>query len=181
MMRKARALFVAALAILFSGVVSGLALAEETPPEVEGCLGAVGTFLTKNGVDDPATGDFSSRSLLSFTNGGHVFFTDSGEAGSASFQPFSDGRGAWRCVSGDNNKAVFKAVVIDFTFPSGDKTQQSIGRLEFDLTYDESTRTLTGSGALGFVPFHGNPMEPDQVTEVATFKLTGIRVDAPRQ
>lgn len=169
----------AAMSFLFAGGLTGPAAAEDPPPQIEGCLAAVGTYLTKNSVTDQEAGDFVSRSLLSLTNGGHVFFTDSAEAGSASFQPFSDGRGAWRCVAGSDGKAAFRAVVIDFTFADGANDKQAIGRLDFDLAYDESAQELSGSGKLGFAPFEGNPMDLSQVTEVAAFTLTGIRVDAP--
>lgn len=73
----------------------------------------------------------SSRSLISFTGSGHIFFTDSGEGGEAGYAPFTDGRGAWRCLGG--GKA--RATTLDFTRATGD-SKAKIGRLEMDFSYD---------------------------------------------
>ena len=49
--------------------------------EISACINAVGTYLTTNVRSASDATQIVSRSLLSLTNGGHAFFTDSGEAG----------------------------------------------------------------------------------------------------
>ena len=56
------------------------------------CGGLVGTYLTKNSVAGGSQ-RLTSRSLMSFTSSGQIFFTDSGEGGEAGYAPFTDGRG----------------------------------------------------------------------------------------
>jgi hypothetical protein len=46
------------------------------------CGGLVGTYLTKNSVGGGSQ-RLSSRSLISLTGSGQIFFTDSGEGGEA--------------------------------------------------------------------------------------------------
>ena len=107
----------AALAFLAVPVLSPAALAEDADPALAGCSDAVGTFLTRR-VNQTVSGvEHVGRSLLSLTNGGHAFFTDSAEGSVSGFQPFSDGRGVWRCVSGDAGTMRFTALILDFTFP----------------------------------------------------------------
>ena len=175
--RKTCAIGVSALAAAM--MVCLPAAGEDAPEEIAACLGAVGTYLTRNVADGGDLGSFTSRSLLSFTNGGHVFFTDSGEAGGDTFAPFSDGRGAWRCISSEDGIETFVAVIVDFTFTDAAQTDQSIGRLDFALSYDERTRGLSGTGTLGFVAFDGDPMDGTQVSGATSFRLSGQRIEAP--
>jgi hypothetical protein len=130
------------------------------------CLDAVGTYLTTNRAKDQS-GKFLSRSLISLTNGGHAFFTDSGEAGEPGFGPFSDGRGAWRCVSKEKGVTRFKATVLDFTFKAPGCLEQRIGRLQIDGSFDAASQKLSGTMSLYFLPIDGDPLTQSGLTKGA--------------
>jgi hypothetical protein len=118
-------------------------------------------------------------SLLSLTNGGHAFFTDSGEGGEPGYQPFSDGRGAWRCLSNESGRATFAAVILDFTFVGPSDRAQRIARLDVRATFDAGTQTLDGETTLSFVPLAGDPFDPSALGDHAEFTFTGRKLDAP--
>ena len=142
------------------------------------CFDAVGTYLTTNYAKDEH-GKFISRSLISLTNGGHAFFTDSGEAGEPGFGPFSDGRGAWRCVSNQKGVTRFLATVLDFTFITPSAPKQQIGRLDIDASFDAAAQKLSGTMTLYIVPFDGDPLNKSNLREGATGKFEAQKVVAP--
>jgi hypothetical protein len=137
------------------------------------CGGLVGTYLTKNSVAGGSQ-RLTSRSLMSFTSSGQIFFTDSGESGEAGYAPFTDGRGAWRCLGG--GKA--RATTLDFTLPAAGDSKPRIGRLDMNFSYDAKTKTITGTGVLYFVPLTADPMQPSELKDGRDFELTGERVEA---
>ena len=143
------------------------------------CLDLVGTYLTKNFAKSASDEAFTSRSLLSFTNGGHTFFTDSGEAKERGYGPFSDGRGAWRCVADEKGATKALATVLDFTFPTQSNPKQQIARLNFEARYDAQTKMIGGTIKLYFVPITGDPLKADSLHDGDAFKFTGLRVEAP--
>ena len=176
-----RLLTIACAAFAFLSVPAAVpaALADDTDAAIADCAEAVGTFLMRR-VNQGVTGPESvGRSLLSLTNGGHAFFTDSAAGGIADFQPFSDGRGAWRCVSGDAGTMRFTALILDFTFPTADRPDPLIARLDIEAVYDSSSNALTGKTALGFVPLAGNPMDETQLANRLTYDFTGSRIVLP--
>ena len=138
------------------------------------CGGLVGTYLTKNSVAGGSQ-RLTSRSLMSFASSGQIFFTDSGEGGEAGYAPFTDGRGAWRCLGG--GKA--RATTLDFTLPAAGESKSRIGRLDMDFSYDAKNKTITGTGVLYFVPLTADPMQASELKDGRDFKLTGQRVEAP--
>jgi hypothetical protein len=166
---------VAAAAVLVAGMSSASSQALELP--LSDCLAAVGTYLTAN-RDQSGGDDFVSRSLLSITNGGHMFFTDSGQGGEPGYAPFSDGRGAWRCVSNEDGVTRFVGSVLDFTYPPAGE-QQRIGRLDIDAYFTQATEALSGTMTLYFVPVDGDPLDPARLDEDGTGSFTGKRVEAP--
>ena len=135
------------------------------------CAGATGTYLTKNAAE---SGNYTSRSLLSFAEGGLALFADSGEGGEKGFAPFSDGQGAWRCVAGDEEHAEIHATTLDFTLATPRKAQ--IGRLDFDLRYDAATKRISGTATLHLVPLDEDPLAV--LKGDRRFKVEGIRVEA---
>ena len=112
---------------------------------------------------------------MPFTSSGQIFFTDSGEGGEAGYAPFTDGRGAWRCLGG--GKA--RATTLDFTLPAAGESKSRIGRLDMDFSYDAKNKTITGTGVLYFVPLTADPMQASELKDGRDFKLTGQRVEAP--
>ena len=126
-------------------------------PPLTTCIDAVGTYLTINNAKGETSGSFRSRSLISLTNGGHAFLTDTGEGGEPDFGPFSDGRGAWRCVSNEGGVTRFAATVLDFTFVTASHPKQLIGRLDILGAYDAGAQKLIGKMALYLLPISSDP------------------------
>lgn len=158
--------------LMFSGA-SGAVAADD---DLSDCIDAVGTFLTTNlGADGRIVG----RSLISVTNGGHFFLTDSNEGGSTNFASFSDGHGAWRCASDADGKAHILATVLDFTHKTEAHPEQTMARLDYNATYDARTDTLSADVSLYFLPIDANPMDALMLKDPVPNKITGIRVKAP--
>ena len=141
--------------------------------EAGACHDLVGTYLTKNYAKGESGEHFTSRSLIALSGSGQASFTDSGEGGEKGFGPFTDGRGAWRCV--EANKV--HAVTLDFTTPTAEAPKAEIGRLEFDLAYDPAAKTIKGTATLALVPLGSDPLKPGQGGR--QFEITGERVEAP--
>ena len=152
------------------------ATAQEPSLPISDCLSLVGTYLTDD-TDDTDTQ--TARSLISITNGGHAFFTDSGEQGSADFAPFGDARGAWRCISNDDGGVQFKAIVLDFTQTTPDFPNQQIGRLDITGTFDADNGRLSGTMALHFFPLDGDPLGDIDSDPDFSGEYTAVRVTAP--
>lgn len=162
---------------VFSGLVfSGASSAIAAEEDLSACIDAVGTFLTTN---VGAEGTVVGRSLISLTDGGHFFLTDSNEGGSTNFASFSDGYGAWRCESAAEGKAHILAVVLDFTHKSEAHPNQTMARLDYDAVYDAATDTLSADVSLYFVPIDANPMDTALLKDAVPNKITGVRVRAP--
>ena len=142
------------------------------------CFDAVGTHWTTNYAKDER-GKFMSRSLISLTNGGHAFFTDSGEAGEPGFGPFSDGRGAWRCVSNEKGVTRILATVLDFTFITPSTPKQQIARLDIDASFDAAAEKLSGTMTLYLVPLDGDPLKKVNLKEGATGTFEAQKVVVP--
>lgn len=161
------------LSLLLFGV-AGVNAADEP---LSACFGAVGTYLTTN--TNPDNGDVVGRSLISLTNGGHVFLTDSNEGGDAEFAPFTEGRGAWRCVSDEAGQFHILATVLDFTIGTKAFPDQQIARLDYDATYDESSETLSADVKLYFIPIDSDPMDPAMLKDAILNKVNGARITTP--
>jgi hypothetical protein len=157
-------------------IMSPASAAEE---EISECIDAVGTYLTTNVRSASDANQIVSRSLLSLTNGGHAFFTDSGEAGEPGYQPFSDGRGAWRCLSSEGGRDSFSAIILDFTFGSAGDRDQQIARLDLQASFDAASQRLEGKVTLSFVPLAGDPFDPDALSDQTAFTFTGRKLEAP--
>ena len=179
------AMILTATALLQAGTLSPTVNANpagtKSPGELplSDCLNLVGTYLTKNFKKGGSDETFASRSLLSFTNGGHTFFTDSGEAKEPGFGPFSDGRGAWRCVADEKGATKALATVLDFTFQTQSNPEQQIARLNFEARYDAQTKMISGTIKLYFVPLTGDPLEASSLHDGDAYQFTGLRVEAP--
>jgi hypothetical protein len=165
--------FAAAILASPMGAVPGGAQDAGLP--LPNCFDAVGTYLTSNHTGDD-TSLFISRSLLSITNDGHAFFTDSAEGGGPGYGPFTGGRGAWRCLSGESGETRFKAIILDFTFAAASNPNQQIGRLDIEGTVDTSTGKLTGRMDLSFAPLEGDPMNPADLKAAGWAGIDGDKI-----
>jgi hypothetical protein len=166
-----RRLVMLSLAILMTAMLSP----NRAMAEADACRDLVGTYLTKNFAKGGSGESFTSRSLISLTGSGQAFFTDSGEGGEAGFAPFTDGRGVWRCVSG--NKV--RVLTLDFTTPTPDAPRAQIGRLDLDLAYDAGSKTIKGTGTLHLIPLGGDPLIPGELGGGRQFEIVGQRIEAP--
>jgi hypothetical protein len=144
--------------------------------ELSACFDAVGTFLTTN--INPDRGADVGRSVVSLTNGGHFFLTDSNEGGGADFAPFTEGRGAWRCVSDEAGKLHILATVLDFTHKTEAFPEQKIARLDYDATYDEASNTLSADVKIYFMPIDTDPMDGANLKDPIPNQIKGVRVTA---
>ena len=106
-----------AIAACIVATAGSIAAAQDVP--LSTCFDAVGTYLTENVATTGGASTDMGRSLLSLTNGGHAFLIDSNERGIDEFAPFSDGLGAWRCLSEDAGTLQLRVTVLDFTFATG--------------------------------------------------------------
>lgn len=164
----------------FGVVVSAGMFLFASPPafsadeELSACFDAVGTFLTTN--INPDRGEDVGRSLISMTNGGHFFLTDSNDGGGSDFAPFTEGRGAWRCVSDDAGELHILATVLDFTHRTETFPEQKIARLDYDATYDEASGTLSADVKIYFMPIDANPMDPANLEDPIRNEISGTRV-----
>jgi hypothetical protein len=122
--------------------------------------------------------DFTSRSLISIGRFGLILFTDSGEGGEAGFAPFTDGRGTWRCVSGEGEAPKASATTLDFTAPTAESPKGGIGRLDFELTYDAASKTIDGTATLYLIPLGSDPLVAGALKDGRQFAITGQRVEA---
>ena len=153
--------------------------------EVKGaCREAVGTFLTKNGLDNNGrTG--TSRSLLVLTNGGHALRFDSDQMGAVmDSRPFGDSAGTWRCDGADENGTVRLTVTtLDFTYPNAEGDAGQIARIDATGTYDPKTEAMELQGMLGFLPLNSDAQSADALSKASStiaISLTGKRIDLPK-
>ena len=172
----------AALALVAAAALTvGMATASraQPAPDLEDCADVVGTYLTKSFRERGNPDNFTARSLLSLTNGGHAIFADSAQAGTPDYRPFSIGKGAWRCVSKVDGKSRISVVILDFTFATKDDPKQQIGRLDLDAVVDAETGKLDSKATLHFVPLPSNPMDQGVLGTGEKFRIVGEKVSAP--
>jgi len=160
-------------AVVVLGSASSVFAADEP---LSACFDAVGTFLTTN--INPDDGADVGRSLISLTNGGHFFLTDSNEGGEAGFAPFTEGRGAWRCVSDESGELHILATVLDFTHKTEAFPEQKIARLNYDAVYDEESGKLSADVKIYFMPIDADPMDPANLKDPILNHISGTRVAA---
>jgi hypothetical protein len=169
---------IAGTAVLLAGVLvvaePGRARADEP---FESCGGAVGTYLTTNVTTVGGRSEVVGRSLISLTNGGHAFLTDSNEAGGSEFAPFTDGRGSWRCERVEDGREHLKAIILDFTLTDRTLRQQQIARLDYDAVYNAASDTLAAEVRLAFAPFYADPLDEKSLEDSTTYSLVGVRVE----
>ncbi|MGH7999003.1 MAG: hypothetical protein ACREPR_06145 [Brasilonema sp.] len=116
-----------------------------------------------------ASGDFTSRSLITLTADGNFVFSDSNQGGiSGRFNPFTTGQGTWKCTG----KKEVSARALDFSF--SDQGGTGIARNDYLATFDPQTHTVTGTINLQFFDLQGNPLEGDVQSGSTSF--TGQRV-----
>jgi hypothetical protein len=160
-----------------AAVLCGATAAVAAEEDLSACADAVGTFLTMN-VNPERNADVG-RSLISLTNGGHVFLTDSNEGGEAGFAPFTEGRGAWRCVSDDAGKLHILATVLDFTHKTEAFPEQHMARLDYDATVDAASGQLNADVKLYFMPIDADPMDTANLKDPIPNRIVGVRITPP--
>ena len=159
-------------------------LPHSSAAEVSGACGkAVGTFLTRNALDNAGrTG--TSASLLVFTNGGHVLRFDSDETGGAmDSRPFGNSAGTWRCDGADKDGTVrLTATMLDFTYPDAEGDEGQLARIDVTGRFLPETETLELEGKLGFLPLRSEGQAAGALTHatsVTTVIYKGKRVELP--
>jgi len=166
-----------------AALMPGFALGEVTGP----CSQAVGTFLSKNTLDNAGrTGE--SRSLLVLTNGGHALRFDSDEDGTVmDSRPFGNSAGTWRCDGVDDDGTVrLTATMLDFSYPNAEGDPGQIARIDVTGTYAPKTETMELTGKLGFLPLDSNAEGADaladaETTIAITFRAARIALPPPAE
>ena len=137
----------------------------------------VGTYLTT--VTTPP-GIPSYRELLTFSQDGNFFATDSNEYGvpgtsNQIYQPLSDTRGRWKCV--EQNKITVTA--LNFDYPTGN-LDTAITRDVYHVTFEPTTQTVQGTTTLTFFPLNANPLDGNQGAFFGpvTASFTGQQINA---
>lgn len=171
---------IAALPVAFLALAAPAGAQDTTDAQIAPCIEAVGTYLTTRTIKVEGQPDMVMRSLISLTNGGHAFFTDSSEGGVLGYQPFSDGRGVWGCVSAEEGTVRLSAVILDFTFPTDTDPDAKIARLDISAEIAEASGDISGSTKIGFVPLTGNPMDTNALTDPIEYSFTGVKVMIPQ-
>jgi len=124
-----------------------------------------GTYLTTN------SGDFGSfRGIITFTEDGNFFATDSIQSGVPSVQPFGDIQGSWKCI-GDRE---ITATTLNFNYPTT-TLPGSIGRGDFRATFEPKTGTVQATATLRNFDLNADPLN-DDAPVIGTFTFTGQRV-----
>ena len=115
--------------------------------EPNACRALAGTYVTS--VSDPE-GVFSSRGLMTFTADGVFLMSDSAQAGLPGvYDPFGSAQGAWRCLGANGGKLEASAIGLNFVLP-GRGRPAVFGRVDYRVTLDAKTGTLTGNAELSF-------------------------------
>ena len=124
-----------------------------------------GTYLTTN------SGNFGSfRGIITFTEDGNVFVSDSFQSGVPSVQPFGNIQGSWKCI-GDRE---ISATTLNFDYQTA-TLPPSIGRGDFRAKFEPKTGTVQGTATLRIFSLKANPLV-DYAPAAGTFTLTGQRV-----
>ncbi|SRR5579883_273664 len=144
--------------------------AVESRSDLAVCRKLAGTYLTT--ITD-ASGNFSSRGLITLTTDGTFVVSDSNQGGiSGVFNPFTTAQGAWTC----NGNKGFTARAIDF--PLSNQGATGIGRVDYTATYDAKTETVKGQIVLTlFNDLQANPLDGGG-TNGGTSNFTGQLVTA---
>lgn len=139
---------------------------------------AVGTFLTMD-IGRAEGQDVTSRSLLTFTEGGQAFLIDANQEGVTGFGPYSAASGSWRGVSNNAGTIQVSAVVLHFTFATPQFPKRNIGRVDIDATIDTSKGTLSGIFRLYLFPIDGDPLGPITEEPALSGPISGQKVVVP--
>lgn len=141
------------------------------------CRRLAGTYLTKNVTK--GAGGVISRSLISLDPSGIALLTDSGEGGAAGFAPFTDGRGTWQCLPGEDGALRARATTLDFTEPTAEHPKAEIGRLDFELAAEPGSDALSGSATLYLVPLDADPLDESVLKDGRQFEITSELIEVP--
>jgi len=167
--------FAASLAALGFAYTPLPAASQDTGLNIRGCLDAVGTYMTKRSSEQEGKARID-RGLIAITNGGHAFVTDSAQGGLEGYQPFSDGRGAWRCLGKQDGKDKIKIITFDFTTTPNATTDRLIARVTVEAVSDPQTGTISGKSLVEFLAIDADPYTTDTVRPSVPYDFTGVRI-----
>jgi hypothetical protein len=166
--------------LLFSSIIACTLLAipnivqgdDSKTNDVSRCSENVnGSYLTKIFNSDRT---IASRGVITLTEEGNFLVIDSNQGGVTKvFNPFSNGQGTWKC----NSKTGVSAKSINFTFPGSAGSTGSIGRTDYQASFNPQTHTVQGTITLRFFNLNANPLS-DNVAPVGTFSFSGEQIKA---
>ncbi|MDF5723483.1 MAG: hypothetical protein PUP91_24045 [Rhizonema sp. PD37] len=148
-------------------------------PHQTRCRNLVGTYIAQTFLN----GDFTGRRVLTLTEDGNFFVTDSNQGGTqgvpiaAQSSPnnrFTNGQGVWECTkTGD-----FTAKSLNFNFPDPQSTLSvKTARVDYSATFSSQTQTVQGTFEIRTFNLTENPLEDNvPVSQGESFTFTGQRV-----
>ncbi|WP_375471465.1 hypothetical protein [uncultured Nostoc sp.] len=135
---------------------------------------AVGTYLIT------LSGASSARELLTLTQDGNFFASDSSQAGISGTagvvgQPFGNIQGRWKCTG---NREI-TVTALNFGFPTG-TLSASVVRDDYHITFDSTTHAVQGTLTFRSFPLNANPLNRNNDSSVKSFTatFTGQRINA---
>ena len=141
-----------------------------------GCKDAVGVYLSERVGQENGKTKVLGRDLLSLTSDSQAYFTDSTEFGLLGFQPFSEGRGTWRCVAVDDKQIQLSYVLLIFTFPTEKDPAPLIARLDFQTTLYRDKGAIEGDATVSFVALDKDPFDDAAVERQIKYTFNGYKI-----
>ncbi|MEM6761531.1 MAG: hypothetical protein AAF615_01515 [Pseudomonadota bacterium] len=158
---------------LLAATLAGPAAAQLEPISPQ-CVGLVGTFLTTKSTTSEE--GVPERSLIALTSGGNAFLSDSAQGGGPQYQPFSTSRGAWTCTDAAGDKLSFKAVMVDFTFPTAELPKAQVVRVETEGVFNAIEGSISGETRVSFYPLSSDPLSDEAPTNQLEYSFTGQKI-----
>jgi hypothetical protein len=168
--------------LLFSSVLASTLLASpnvaksqqftvpETPATTAPCrLNVTGSYLI---TIFNANNSIRSRGVITLDRDGNFFVNDSRQGGVTNvFNPFTSGQGAWKC----NGQTGVSARSITLAFLPGSAGSRSIGRADYQASFNPKTQTVQGTITLRLFDISANPLL-DYALPVGPFKFSGNQI-----
>ena len=156
--------------ICLAVALSGFAVA--TLAETEDCASLAGTYLAtktdRSGVDEGVRG----RTILTLAPGGAAFMGDSAQYGIEGYQAFGAMQGGWNC----DGEGVFRATLLDFSYPDSANPDAMVGRIEISGTVDGSGG-VTGQTEVNLFPLFSDPLSDASPDVQVSYAFEGQRLE----
>lgn len=117
------------------------------------CLPAEGVFITTNSLPNGHGGTTHSLSLLTLTNRGLAYRTDSDQDVGRDYSGFSNSQGVWACEGVRDGVIALTATLVNFSNGVDYRQEGSIARISYSGRYILASKKLDLEGQLVFFTF----------------------------